>query len=129
MSGYVLGSYVKESTPKGAITKSAYDDMQEEKEQESTSSSNKKSGKYVISCSDSELDMLAAIVYCEAGGESYKGKLAVAAVVVNRVQSSRYPDNVEAVIKQKKQFSPVGIGKFAKILKKGAPSSCYDAAI
>ena len=129
VNGYVLGSYVKESTPKGAITKTAYDDMKEDSEQQSAYTSKKENGKYVINCSDSELDMLAAIVYCEAGGESYKGKLAVAAVVVNRVQSSRYPDNVEAVIKQKKQFSPVGSGKFAKILKKGAPSSCYDAAI
>ena len=73
--------------------------------------------------------MLAAIVYCEAGGESYKGKLAVAAVVVNRVQSSRYPDNVEAVIKQKSQFSAVRSGRFARTLKKGAPNSCYEAAI
>lgn len=136
VNGYVLGSYVKESAPKGAITKTAYDSMKEEKEakeeskkEDTASSSKKKNGNYVINCSDSELDMLAAIVYCEAGGECYKGKLAVAAVVVNRVQSSRYPDNVEAVIKQKSQFSPVRSGRFAKTLKKGAPSSCYEAAI
>lgn len=133
VNGYVLGSYVKETAPKGAITKTAYDDMQEDKteaaEKKTTSSGSSKNSKYVISCSDSELDMLAAIVYCEAGGESYKGKLAVAAVVVNRVQSSRYPDNVEDVIKQKSQFSPVRSGRFAKTLKKGAPSSCYEAAI
>lgn len=135
VSGYVLGTYVKESAPKGAITKSAYDDLQEKKEdtKEKTSSSSdtkkKDNGKYVINCSSEELDMLAAIVYCEAGGESYKGKLAVAAVVVNRVQSSRYPNNVEAVIKQKGQFSPVRSGRFSKTLKKGAPSSCYEAAI
>ena len=136
-SGYVLGSYIKENAPKGAITTSAYDSMKEEKEEtkkeakeeQTSTSSKKKNGSYVINCSDSELDMLAAIVYCEAGGESYKGKLAVAAVVVNRVQSSRYPDNVEAVIKQKSQFSPVRSGRFAKTLKKGAPNSCYEAAI
>lgn len=129
--GYVLGSYIKETTPKGAISKSTYEDMREDKEEEksTSSSSESKNGKYVINCSDSELDMLAAIVYCEAGGESYKGKLAVAAVVVNRVKSSRYPDNVGGVIKQKSQFSPVRSGRFAKTLKKGAPSSCYDAAI
>ena len=135
INGYVLGRYVKENAPEGAITKTAYDNLKEEtkkaveEEKKSTSSNNKKNSNYVISCSDSELDMLAAIVYCEAGGESYKGKLAVAAVVVNRVKSSRYPDDVEAVIKQKSQFSPVRSGRFAKTLKKGAPSSCYDAAI
>ena len=133
VSGYVLGSYVKENAPKGAITKTAYDNMQEDEaektEASSSKSSEKKKNSYVINCSDSELDMLAAIVYCEAGGECYKGKLAVAAVVVNRVQSSRYPNNVEDVIKQKSQFSPVRSGRFAKTLKKGAPSSCYDAAV
>lgn len=133
VNGYVFGSYVKETAPKGAITKAAYDEMQKDKAEEnsasSSESSEKTNSKYVINCTDSELDMLAAIVYCEAGGESYKGKLAVAAVVVNRVQSSRYPDNVEAVIKQKSQFSPVSSGRFAKTLKTGAPSSCYEAAI
>lgn len=130
VNGYVYGDYVKENAPEGAVTKSEYDSMKDEEDRESSSkSTDKNNGKYVISCSDSELDMLAAIVYCEAGGENYKGKLAVAAVVVNRVKSSRYPDNVEAVIKQKSQFSPVRSGRFAKTLKKGAPSSCYEAAI
>lgn len=39
----------------------------------------------------SDLDMLAAIIYCEAGSEGYDGQLAVGAVVMNRVRSSSYP--------------------------------------
>ena len=135
VSGYMLGSYVKESQPKGAISKEAYEKLQTksattttstESKQESSSSSKDKG--YVISCSDAELDMLAAIVQCEAGGESDQGKLAVAAVVVNRVQSKNYPNSVEKVIKQKGQFSPVASGRFASRLKKGASKSCYTAA-
>lgn len=144
-SGYVLGKYIKESSPKGAITKAEYDKMtgsSADKKEETKTSDKKESsskteksddsksdnGDYVIKCSDSELDMLAAIIQCEAGGESYKGQVAVGAVVVNRVKSSRYPNSVESVIKQKSQFSPVRSGRFAKVLKKGARSSCYKAA-
>lgn len=141
VSGYVLGKYVKESSPKGAITKDAFDKLNkadtetEEKStkkettaKDSSDDTTKSSGDYVIKCSDSELDMLAAIIQCEAGGESYKGQVAVGAVVVNRVKSGRYPNSVESVIKQKSQFSPVRSGSFARVLKKGARSSCYKAA-
>lgn len=140
-TGYVLGKYVKESNPKGAITKDAFDKLNtsnaDDKEKTSDKSSSKteksddskqSSGDYVIKCSNSELDMLAAIIQCEAGGESYKGQVAVGAVVVNRVKSGRYPDSVESVIKQKSQFSPVRSGSFSRVLKKGARSSCYKAA-
>lgn len=73
--------------------------------------------------------LLASIIYCEAGGESYEGKVAVGSVVINRVLSSRYPDTVAGVIYQNKQFSPVGSGRFAIALQQGkATQSCYQAA-
>lgn len=74
-------------------------------------------------------DLLAAIIYCEAGGEAYAGKLAVGAVVINRVLSSRYPDTVVGVIYQKSQFSPVGSGRLDVVLTSGrATDECYKAA-
>ena len=76
----------------------------------------------------SDLDMMAAIIECEAGGESYTGKVAVGAVVMNRVRSSLFPDTVAGVIYQNKQFSPVGSGRFAIVLARGANASCYEAA-
>lgn len=75
-----------------------------------------------------DLDMMAAIIECEAGGESYTGKVAVGAVVMNRVRSSLFPDTVAGVIYQNKQFSPVGSGRFAIVLARGANESCYEAA-
>lgn len=51
--------------------------------------------------------LLANLIYCEARGESYAGKLAVGAVVVNRILSSRYPNTMTGVIYQKSQFAPV----------------------
>ncbi|MBE5881998.1 MAG: cell wall hydrolase [Lachnospiraceae bacterium] len=73
-------------------------------------------------------DLMAAIIECEAGGESYTGKVAVGAVVMNRVRSPLFPNTVLEVIMQKKQFSPVGSGRFAIVLGRGANESCYQAA-
>lgn len=73
--------------------------------------------------------LLANLIYCEAGAEPDAGKLAVGAVVINRVLSSVYPDTVTGVIYQNKQFSPVGSGRLALALAENrATSSCYAAA-
>lgn len=73
--------------------------------------------------------LLANLIYCEAGGEPYAGKLAVGAVVINRVLSSRYPNTVVGVIYQNKQFSPVASGRLALALaQEKATASCYQAA-
>lgn len=73
--------------------------------------------------------LLANLIYCEAGGEPYAGQLAVGAVVINRVLSSRYPDTVVGVIYQNKQFSPVLNGHLALALTYNkATANCYKAA-
>ncbi|OYP05584.1 hypothetical protein CG709_10190 [Lachnotalea glycerini] len=81
-----------------------------------------------ISSSGGDLAMLAAIIQCEAGGESTEGKLAVGSVVINRVRSSAYPNTVVGVIYQSGQFTPVASGRFALVLSQGASSSCTSAA-
>jgi spore germination cell wall hydrolase CwlJ-like protein len=63
-----------------------------------------------------ELRLLSSLIYCEAQGESYNGKLAVGIVVMNRVKSNRYPDTVKNVIYQKYQFSPAHNGILKKAL-------------
>lgn len=78
---------------------------------------------------EGDLKLLATIIYCEAGGEPYAGQLAVGAVVINRLLSSVYPDTIVGVIYQRKQFSPVGSGRFELALANGkATQSCYQAA-
>ena len=73
--------------------------------------------------------LLANIIYCEAGGEPYEGKVAVGAVVINRVLSNRFPDTVSGVIYQKNQFSPVASGRFGLALSVDkANAACYQAA-
>ncbi|MGI6632847.1 MAG: cell wall hydrolase [Bacillota bacterium] len=56
----------------------------------------------------SELDLLARVVHGEAAGEPYVGKVAVAAVVLNRVHSHLFPDTIAGVIYEPWQFSCVG---------------------
>jgi spore germination cell wall hydrolase CwlJ-like protein len=73
--------------------------------------------------------LLANLIYCEAGAEPYAGKLAVGAVVINRVLSSVYPNTVVGVIYQNKQFSPVNDGHLALALaSEKANADCYKAA-
>lgn len=81
-----------------------------------------------ISFAAGDIDLLAAIIECEAGGESYTGKVAVGNVVMNRVKSTVFPNTVLEVIYQNKQFSPVGSGRFAMVLARGANAECYQAA-
>lgn len=79
--------------------------------------------------SDYEYTLLAAIIMCEAGGESYEGQVAVGSVVLNRVNSSSYPDTITDVVYQSGQFSPVSNGALSSVLSSGAISdSCYEAA-
>lgn len=70
---------------------------------------------------ESDLRLLSAIIYCEAQGESYAGKLAVGIVVMNRKASSKFPNTIKGVIYQKNQFQPTRNGAMKKALKR------YDA--
>ena len=80
------------------------------------------------SYSASDLDLMAAIIYCEAGNQSYEGQVAVGAVVMNRVNSSSFPNTISEVIYQSGQFTPASSGSLASALANGVPSTCYDAA-
>lgn len=64
----------------------------------------------VINLNDEEIMLLSKLVAGEARGESYEGQVAVAAVVINRVKDSRFPDSLEGVIYQKNAFSVVKNG-------------------
>ena len=100
------GSAVKSTASKTAKTKTTT---------KSTKSSSKKN------YSKAELRLMASIINCEAGIESYQGKVAVGIVVMNRVKSKQFPNTIKKVIYEKGQFSPVRNGALKKRL------SQYDA--
>ncbi len=73
--------------------------------------------------------LLAALIHCEARGESYEGQIAVGAVVMNRVRSQAYPDTIHGVIYASGQFTPAASGKVNKVLESGKINdSCLQAA-
>jgi len=64
--------------------------------------------------SSSDIDLMARLVRAEAESEPYAGKVAVAYVILNRVDSSSFPNTVHDVIYQSGQFSPVSNGEINK---------------
>lgn len=64
----------------------------------------------VSASSSSEQQLLARLIYAEARGESYKGKVAVGAVALNRVRSSQFPNTLSGVVYQKNAFESVSNG-------------------
>ena len=80
------------------------------------------------SVSSSDLDLLAALIYCEAGNQSMEGKIAVGQVVMNRVASSSFANSIHDVIYESGQFTPAYSGQLAGVVG-SAPSDCYDAAL
>ena len=86
-----------------------------------------KQGKGVKGGADS-VSLLAALIYCEAGGESYQAQLGIGAVVVNRMKSGSFPNTLSGVIYQRGQFGPASSGKLARVLASGAPATARKAA-
>lgn len=81
-----------------------------------------------VDLSADEVTMIAAMIQCEAGGESFKGKVAVGNVILNRVKSSRYPSTIKGVLTQRGQFGPYSSGKWQRVLKNGVSKECIKAA-
>ncbi|GAE36979.1 LysM peptidoglycan-binding domain-containing protein [Halalkalibacter akibai] len=83
----------------------------------------------VAPVNQAELDWLARIIFCEARGEPVQGQIAVAAVILNRVKSSLFPNSVEGVILERNnghfQFTPVGTGA---IYTANPTTANFDAA-
>ena len=77
--------------------------------------------------SNSDLNLLARLVYGEARGEPYTGQVAVAAVVLNRVKSSSFPNTVAGVIYQSGAFSVVNDGQINLTPNETARKAAQDA--
>ena len=75
-------------------------------------------------------ELMASIIYCEAGNQPYEGQVAVGAVIMNRVKSGSYPDSIEAVIYQSGQFGPAATGWLNRVRSsKGYSQTALQAAV
>lgn len=83
----------------------------------------------VISYTDQELEYLARIVFTEARDEPYEGMVAVAAVVINRVESSNFPNTIYDVIFQPGQFTPARNGKIYEVKPNDASYKAAEEAL
>ncbi|MFW5434504.1 spore cortex-lytic enzyme [Paenibacillus apiarius] len=80
-----------------------------------------------VSVNADELTMLARTVHGEARGEPYTGKVAVAAVVLNRMQSPLFPDSVAGVIFQPRAFTAVDDAQYWLEPDESAYAAAWDA--
>lgn len=61
------------------------------------------------------VELMARMIVAEAEGEPYLGMVAVGAVIMNRVESPRFPDTIRAVLFQRGQFEPIANGRFWRV--------------
>lgn len=82
--------------------------------------------------SEEEVTALAVLIHCEAANQGDAGRLAVGAVVMNRIRDPRFAQgDIMSVIRAPKQFSPVTSGRFDLVLEQDLGSvseACYTAA-
>lgn len=89
----------------------------------STSASNSSSS----SANSSDLNLLARAVYSEARGEVYEGQVAIAAVILNRVRNSSFPNSIAGVIYQPGAFTAVSDGQINLTPNATAKKAAQDA--
>lgn len=76
------------------------------------------------STNNSNVNLLAHVVYAESRGEPYAGQVAVAAVVLNRVKSSSFPNTISGVVYQPGAFTAVSDGQ----INLSPNTTAYNAA-
>lgn len=122
--GYVSAEYVSvEFTTEHGKTLKEIEDEEREKELAKLSKN-----RGAVPTSVSDVTLLAALIQAEAGNQPYEGKLAVGAVVMNRVRSGGYPNSIIGVITAPGQFPPATNGTVAAIASRGPSASCMQAA-
>lgn len=80
-----------------------------------------------LTISNKEKNLIARLVHAEAEGEPYVGKVAVATVVLNRVEHKEFPDTVKEVIYEENAFEPVQNGSIKESANKEAVKAVQEA--
>lgn len=81
-----------------------------------------------VSLSEADINLMAAVMTLECGGEPYEGQLAVANVILNRLQSGCYGSTISDVVYAPYQFSVVSDPRLQGLIDNGAQASCVQAA-
>jgi spore germination cell wall hydrolase CwlJ-like protein len=78
--------------------------------------------------SDDDIKLIASVVYGEAGNQSYEGKLAVANIILNRLENGYWGSSVESVVYSPCQFCAVEGSMFSDAMANGPNADCMQAA-
>ena len=124
--GYISAEYV--STEFLVDNGETYEEIKERERREQEEKAKLIANYGAVAVGSTDDVLLGALVQCEAGNQSYEGKLAVAAVVMNRVRSGAYPNTIGGVIYASGQFTPAGNGKVQQRMALGVSESCLQAA-
>ena len=81
---------------------------------------------YAASSNSSDIQLMARAINGEARGEPYEGQVAVGAVILNRVKSSKFPNTIAGVIYQSGAFTAVADGQINQPIAEN--STVYKAA-
>ena len=80
-----------------------------------------------IKATDNDLDLLARVVHAESQGEPYEGQLAVAAVILNRVDHPGFPNSISGVVYQPHAFEVVTVGTVNRPAGESAKKAAQEA--
>ncbi len=120
-----LGKAISIEEEQAAIAAAEAEKARKAKEAQAASGGTSQRG--AVAASYDDVTLLGALIQCEAGSEPYEGKLAVGAVVMNRLRAG-YAGSISGVIYQSGQFTPASSGALARVLASGVSGSCIQAA-
>lgn len=132
--GYVSDEYAKLSY--NMDTGQTLEEIEEVKKQKAIEEAMKRARIYSVpetkrdpvSMTDEELYLFATVIYTEAGNQEYEGMLAVANVILNRMENGYWGTSLEEVLFAKGQFEGAKKAYIDRAQKRGIPDICYKAA-
>lgn len=104
-TGYCMAEYLTTKAPAKTTSKPTTTTTTTSKAKETTTSNNK--GTPVISYTSEEFEMMCYVLQQEVGGCTDESKIAVANVIINRVNSSRFPNTIKGVLTANNQFTAI----------------------
>lgn len=81
-----------------------------------------------MTMTDDELYLFATVIYTESGDQGYNGMLAVANVILNRIENGHWGDTLEEVLFSPGQFAGARQELIDRAQARGIPQACYDVA-
>lgn len=110
IAGGIHQDVLEETKAAAEQAQRAYEQKVEEERRAAEEAARIAAEQAAAAAAQADRELLASLIFCEAGNQPYEGQVAVGAVVLNRVKSGVYPDTISEVIYQPGQFTPAMTG-------------------